>query len=597
MNKNSVWHKDVFANKRSKTIFLIILGIILVSLSILIWANQTGRIGLWANADTVTNPICKSGTYGSICITSYCRQNGTNQADNILVNYTTIVPKPSEYWLEKYENGKWVGQTKNYTTINNSSFRYSVDIGTPKSTKYRVVGYQFGRTQCAGSESCTHVIAEATSTSACSSTNPTTTSTTNPTSTTCTNECTQGDSNYPLNIKCINNTQYQSCRLVNGCYKWDGPYTCSDPSRPQCDTQKGCYGSATPTTTTPTTTTPTTTTPTTTTPTQNYSIDLSLDRSECVGDIGEQINYLSWTGENSATIELYMESPNTNGFIPLHAASGSTTNHQYPSINGVKYKAINYFDSSVTDTVDAPSLGCSNVSPTPSYTISTPTAPTNVTAQGTSNTEIKLTWDAALESGEGYYNIYNADNNILIATVESSNTTWTAKGLKCNTEYSYYVTAGIGNEESNPSSTASATTTACQTGSDISNEKPENISLTYHGDGLATLSWDAVEGATGYDIYNCNGDYIHSTDSTSANFSGLSCGQTLCYYVVAHNDSSQSQPSDKINVDTESCATVSNTVTSLVSTGASLWFNILLALVITGCVGYIIFRREIHNNS
>jgi len=180
--------------------------------------------------------------------------------------------------------------------------------------------------------------------------------------------------------------------------------------------------------------------------------------------------------------------------------------------------------------------------------------------------------------------------------------------LKCDTEYSYYVksvSSANASVVSAPSNTASATTLACTNDDpDISHLQPTNVRLEITGQDTAKLSWDAVEGATGYSIYTCAGKLITSTSELSYELTDLFCGTEHCFIVVAHNNTYTSLPSDEVSGTTDACDVPTPTpapynfkgLTNLVATGSNLWINILIALLMILGVGYFMFRKDLFHN-
>lgn len=64
------------------------------------------------------------------------------------------------------------------------------------------------------------------------------------------------------------------------------------------------------------------------------------------------------------------------------------------------------------------------------------------------------------------------------------------------------------------------------------------------------VTWDAVEGATEYDIFYSNGALLATTSSTSYTFTDLSAGTYYFYKVIARNESEESPYSNMISVFT-----------------------------------------------
>lgn len=242
------------------------------------------------------------------------------------------------------------------------------------------------------------------------------------------------------------------------------------------------------------------------------------------------------------------------------------------------------------------------VNPSPTSTIQTPSIPINLKATNITSDNVDLTWDAVATAIR--YGIYNAKTVTWIDTVNTNS--YKLSGLKCETDYSFHVTAindqGYG---SNPSNTVNLKTSQCQDiVSDINTKKPENTQIEYDGINIK-ISWSAVDGANGYDIYNCSKDYVVSTDQTTYTFTSSNCGNEYCYYVVAHDSAGkESQISNQMKVVSDPCVTSvtvadedkpSIPITSLVSTGASLWFNLLVGVLLALGIGYFMFRQEINN--
>jgi chitodextrinase len=224
-----------------------------------------------------------------------------------------------------------------------------------------------------------------------------------------------------------------------------------------------------------------------------------------------------------------------------------------------------------------------------------------LTAAADGQTNINLSWTASTDNvGVTGYDIYNADNNQLINS--TPNTSYTVTGATCATTYNYYVIArdAAGNVSAN-SNTASATTGACTPAADTEKPtKPTNVvatSISCHNVGLSwTKSTDNV-GVTGYDIYNANNDKLITTSNDNYEFNGLSENTDYSYYLVAHDAAgNSSDKSDTASIKSQSCpvsvTTSSVNVSSLVSTGGVLWFNILIALIIAGVASYLLLRQR-----
>jgi len=211
-----------------------------------------------------------------------------------------------------------------------------------------------------------------------------------------------------------------------------------------------------------------------------------------------------------------------------------------------------------------------------------------------------LTWPDPANLGVGYYEVYNKDNPTTpIATFAGSTgktLSYTLSGLECKKTYSYYVVAVNSAGSSDPSDTATVTSQICGYGTDIADKTVEGLQATASDSGVITLSWSTLDSATGYDIYDCSGKYIATTSKTSYLFTGMGCSKEYCYKVQAHDGAgNKSKFSSNAKVTSASCGgeTSPASTTTLVSTGASLWFNIALALILALAIGYLIFRHDI----
>jgi len=254
-----------------------------------------------------------------------------------------------------------------------------------------------------------------------------------------------------------------------------------------------------------------------------------------------------------------------------------------------------------------------NLSPAPDT--EAPTAPTNAVAQATGQTTIQLSWTASTDNvGVDHYEIFNADNNQLIAS--ANNTTHNVAGAACNTTYKYYIVAvdAAGNRSSH-SNTANATTLACNANDSEAPSTPADLKIsnpTIAGKApdcfSAGLSWTTSTdniGVTGYNVYNASNDQlIGTTQNVNFTLTGLKESTNLGFYVKATDAAGNtSQKSNSATFTTGKCvttmsavaATTSGTasVTNLVKTGSALWLNILIALLATAAVGYFLFRDEL----
>ena len=180
-------------------------------------------------------------------------------------------------------------------------------------------------------------------------------------------------------------------------------------------------------------------------------------------------------------------------------------------------------------------------------------APANVVAT-TTETTVTLTWDAV--DGATEYNIYTPasfDSNVLGLT----ETSYTFEGLTAGTEYCFEISAVSATDESN-------TTEACAT-TKAEDEEPEipvdpetpvglaiptNVVATATSETTIVLTWDAVDGATEYNIYtpaSFDSNVLGVTETTYT-FEGLTAGTNYCFEVSAASATDESDTA-------EACAT------------------------------------------
>ncbi len=147
-------------------------------------------------------------------------------------------------------------------------------------------------------------------------------------------------------------------------------------------------------------------------------------------------------------------------------------------------------------------------------------APSSLTATP-AETSVALQWDAV--PGATGYELTCGDN-----TIEVTGTTHTFTGLHPETAYSFEVRAFFSHsagKEYSPVSTASTTTLS------LSLPAPENLEATSRR-GSVALSWGAVTGATGYEVY-CDNAKITTVTATSYTHTGLSDTSSRSYKVRA----------------------------------------------------------------
>ena len=180
-----------------------------------------------------------------------------------------------------------------------------------------------------------------------------------------------------------------------------------------------------------------------------------------------------------------------------------------------------------------------------------PAAPI-VTATADSESAITLTWDDVY--GALSYKIYQ-DTKVIASGI--TKTTYTVTGLDAETEYCFYMTAVNETGASANSETACATTL----------EAPKApaapvVTATADDDTTITLTWDAVENATSYNVYTGTGTsttlLASKITATTYTVQGLSPAKTYCFNVTAVNEVGKSESS------ATACATTHEKLTGII---------------------------------
>ena len=166
------------------------------------------------------------------------------------------------------------------------------------------------------------------------------------------------------------------------------------------------------------------------------------------------------------------------------------------------------------------------------------TAPQNLKAEALDDYRIELTWDAV--DGAKLYRIYQDGYDLGITTAES---TWIVTNLQAGVEYCFEVTALNGDKESPKSEKVCAKTIV-----DPTVEKPatpQNFKIEALLHNMLTLSWDAVENADEYNVYE--GDrFIGTITETTVDIDGLENGKEYCFSVSALNKGGESAKTDEL---------------------------------------------------
>lgn len=181
----------------------------------------------------------------------------------------------------------------------------------------------------------------------------------------------------------------------------------------------------------------------------------------------------------------------------------------------------------------------SELTPEEPIDFTAPTIPDNVKAIAFSETTIKVSWNAAENATK--YNVYSGDE--VIATV--TETSYMVEGLEPGTNYCFTVTAANEEKESDKSSEV------CDDTFEATPEvpaAPANLEAKAESETTISLSWNAVDNATTYNIYQGATKLITVTETTYL-VTGLQPNTNYCFTVTALNNGGESLESD------EACAT------------------------------------------
>ena len=182
----------------------------------------------------------------------------------------------------------------------------------------------------------------------------------------------------------------------------------------------------------------------------------------------------------------------------------------------------------------------STLTPEEPIDLTAPVTPDNVKAIAFSKTTIKVKWNAAANATK--YNVYQGDEKIA-ADIEA--TEYMVEGLTAGTNYCFSVSSANEEQESAKSAEVCETTFEDE---DVEVEKPatpQNFKIEALVKNELTLSWDAVEGATEYNIYE--GDVVIGTiTQTICDIAELESDTEYCFSVSAVNKAGESDKTEEV---------------------------------------------------
>ena len=180
-------------------------------------------------------------------------------------------------------------------------------------------------------------------------------------------------------------------------------------------------------------------------------------------------------------------------------------------------------------------------------------APGGLTATAASSSSIEVSWNP-VSGSVGYYvyaSEYSSSSTAsLVSTTSSTSTTVT--DLKAGTKYYFWVKAYKGTATSDYSSYAYATLTAPA--------EPQNVTARASGLRCIDVSWDAVDGATSYDVYyrlssensgedsqETETEFPETTTGTYITINYLAEDKTYDFWIIAKNSIGESGRSDVVS--------------------------------------------------
>ena len=250
---------------------------------------------------------------------------------------------------------------------------------------------------------------------------------------------------------------------------------------------------------------------------------------------GPEAVSLSWSASaNAGSYNVYFRVGDSEDFALL----GNTQDLSYTAddlqpltLYGFRVVPVAEIDGAVVEGHASTVVSVQTPDPAPAM----PETPTGLTAAATGDGEITLSWNPA--AGASKYNVYMCrEGNAAYTLAGASDTAaYTAKGLNNGTVYSFKVYPVAENAAGTQTGDPTAAVSAKALGTPAA---PTGVSAAATGDGQITLTWNAVAGATQYNVYRYRGDvknyvYVGTSYSTSYAVSGLSNGTAYYFKVMA----------------------------------------------------------------
>jgi fibronectin type 3 domain-containing protein len=266
------------------------------------------------------------------------------------------------------------------------------------------------------------------------------------------------------------------------------------------------------------------------------SSSLPLSPTNLTATAGNNQVALNWSSSFNATgYTVYRGTASGQTITSIGTTTNLTTYTDTTALNGHIY----YYVVTATN-----ASGESAYSNEASATLTGPPgAPIGLAAASISASQITLTWSSApLANTISIWRSPDGSTNwTQIASVGSHTVTYTDSGLSANTAYYYYLQSigTVGN--SPPTSTVSATTWVAA---------PTGLTAT-SGLGQVSLTWNAVAGATGYNVKRATnaGTFTTLSSPTATSYTDTTgTNGTVYYYIVtATNTLGESAASNTVS--------------------------------------------------
>ena len=265
--------------------------------------------------------------------------------------------------------------------------------------------------------------------------------------------------------------------------------------------------------------------------------------------VGTAVSVDAPATEDGATPITYAISPALPAGVTLDTSTGEISGDPTAETAQADYTLTATDDNSIEATLTfSASVAASGGS------LSTPTAPRNLTATPQSNgTSVVLDWDVPSDNGGASISDYeySDDDGSTFTAIGSTDTDVTVTGLEKNTEYDFRVRA----VNSEGSGTATATVTAT-TDSTVPNA-PTGLSVTV-GETIADLSWTAPsdtggEAITSYEVSSDDGSTWIDTGDTDLTYqiTGLTANTEYDFKVRAINAEGSGTASSTVTETTD----------------------------------------------